>query len=163
MTIHAIALLRFAPPEFDLRVDCSGGTYIRSLAHDLGRALGSAAHLAALRRTRVGGLTLAEAVPLDALEQDGRALLVARLLPADRAVQHLPSLRLNDAAAADVRHGREPDLARPPTADRSSEILCRAYDRAGAFIALLRYDAQHERWRPHKVFPSAGDGGHDRG
>ncbi len=163
VAIHAIELLRFAPPEFDLRVDCSGGTYIRSLAHDLGRALGSAAHLAALRRTRAGGLTLAEAVPLGALEQGGRPLLQARLLPADRAVQHLPAVRLDDAGAADVRHGRDPQAAGLAKPAGSAEILCRAYDRAGAFVALLRYDAQHERWRPHKVFPPAGEGGRDRG
>jgi tRNA pseudouridine55 synthase len=163
VTIHAIVLLRFAPPEFELRVDCSGGTYIRSLAHDLGRALGSAAHLAALRRTRVGGLTLAEATTLDALDHGGRALLEARLLPADRAVLHLPAVRLDDAGADAVRHGREPDSAALPELQGSAEILCRAYDRAGAFIALLRYDAQHERWRPHKVFSPAGEGSHERG
>ncbi|HZQ38327.1 MAG TPA: tRNA pseudouridine(55) synthase TruB, partial [Dehalococcoidia bacterium] len=152
VSIHELALLRFAPPAFDLRVVCSSGTYVRSLAHDLGRALGSAAHLTALRRTRVASLTLTEAATLEALEQGGRPLLETGLLPADRAVQHLPAARLDAAAATDVRHGRDPDPSGIRIFAGSTEILCRAYDRAGAFIALLRYDAQHERWRPHKVF-----------
>lgn len=157
VTIHTIDLLRFTPPELDLRVVCGGGTYIRSLAHDLGRAVGSAAHLTALRRTRVGSLTLDGATTLDALEGSGSAPLEAKLLPADRAVPHLPAVQLDDAAAADVRHGRDPDIAAMHVLAESTEILCRAYDRAGAFIALLLYDAQHERWRPHKVFLPAAE------
>lgn len=155
VTIDAIELLRFAPPDFDLRVVCSSGTYIRSLAHDLGRALGSAAHLVALRRTRVGEIVLADALTIEQLALAGRPLLAARLLPADRAVQHLPAIVLDAAASVDVRHGRDPDPGSIRITPGSTEILCRAYDRAGAFIALLRYDAQHERWRPHKVFVPA--------
>ena len=155
VTIDAIELLRFAPPDFDLRVVCSSGTYIRSLAHDLGRALDSAAHLVALRRTRVGEIVLADALTIEQLALAGRPLLAARLLPADRAVQHLPAIVLDAAASVDVRHGRDPDPGSIRITPGSTEILCRAYDRAGAFIALLRYDAQHERWRPHKVFVPA--------
>jgi len=163
VTISAIVLLRFAPPEIDLHVTCGSGTYIRSLAHDLGLALGSAAHLTALRRTSSGGLSLAEAVTLADLERGGRALLEARLLPPDRAAQGLPAVVLDEADVAAVRHGRDPDGAVLPTSQVSDEILCRAYDRTGAFTALLRYDALHGRWRPHKVFTPAVGGGRAQG
>jgi tRNA pseudouridine55 synthase len=175
VTIHEIALLRFVPPEIDLRISCSSGTYVRSLAHDLGRALGSVAHLTALRRTRVGSLTLADAITLEELERGGRTALEARLLPPDRAVLSLPAIVLDEVSTRDVCHGRdlresevhtpEGSTVSPLSAEsaRKNEMLCRAYDRAGAFLALLRYDAQHGRWRPHKVFVSAAGGSRAQG
>lgn len=146
VTIAAISMLRFAPPEVALRIDCGGGAYIRSLAHDLGEALGSAAHLTALRRTRTGGITLADSVSLDALSAGGADAIRDRLLALDRPVWPLPAVILGETHAADVCHGRNLRAA-----DANSPF-CRAYDLAGAFIALLRYDAQQRQWRPHKVF-----------
>lgn len=69
--IDAIALLDFAPPDLRIRVDCGKGTYIRSLARDIGTALGTGGYLAELRRTRVGPFDLTRSATLEALEQDG--------------------------------------------------------------------------------------------
>lgn len=77
-------------------VDCSSGTYIRSLADDLGRLLGGGAHLRNLRRTRVGRFTLDHAQVVDS----------ATLLPVEAAVQHLPAVRVDAVTADHVAHGR---------------------------------------------------------
>lgn len=75
----------------DVEIACSKGTYIRSLATDLGEALGCGAHVTALRRLSVGGFTLDQTLPLDAL--DG----ATTLLPVDQCIQHLPTLTVSDA------------------------------------------------------------------
>jgi len=104
--IDALELSAWAPPRLTVRVACGKGTYVRSLAHDLGRALGPGAHLEALRRTRVGLFRQEDAVPWDVLRQADLALLVPHLRPADRAVAHLPAVPLSAAAALRLRHGQ---------------------------------------------------------
>lgn len=88
------------PLVYRIEVDCSSGTYIRTLAADLGRALGGGAHLRNLRRTAIGPHTLAEARPLAELE----------LLPPAAAVAHLESVTVDDETAALVAQGRKLDL-----------------------------------------------------
>jgi tRNA pseudouridine55 synthase len=86
-------------PVYRADVECSSGTYVRTLAADLGEALGGVAHLRALRRTAVGGFTLADARPLEALDADA-------LLPVAAAVSGLASVTVDDETAAAVAHGR---------------------------------------------------------
>lgn len=88
-----------APGCFPVAVTCSSGTYIRSLADDLGRALGGGAHLRDLRRTAIGSFTEAEAVALDALAPE-------RLLSPAQAMRDLTSVAVDAAIAADVAHGK---------------------------------------------------------
>lgn len=83
-------------------VECSSGTYVRTLASDMGRALGGGAHLRSLRRTAVGGFTLEQARPVE------RPVL----LPMAAAVGHLRGVSLDEAGAADVRHGKVLDRGR---------------------------------------------------
>lgn len=91
--------------EVDAHLDVSAGTYIRALARDLGEAVGTGAHLTALRRTRSGPFTLSDATPLAVLESAGD--LAGRLLPAgDAAARFLPSIVVAAAEAAQVRHGQ---------------------------------------------------------
>ncbi len=94
VTIHELQAERLTGACFTLFVLCSKGTYIRTLAEDIGRALGTGAHLAALRRVGVGNLRIEEAITLEALEAlDGPARL-ERLLPVDTLVQSLPRVVL---------------------------------------------------------------------
>jgi tRNA pseudouridine55 synthase len=86
--------------DLDVIVDCSSGTYIRSLARDLGEALGVGGHLTALRRTRVGPFDVTDAVALDALEG------ALTLTPAEAAGRILPVLEMSDDDARDLRHGK---------------------------------------------------------
>jgi tRNA pseudouridine55 synthase len=99
VTVFGLELTRFAPPDARFRATVSGGTYLRSLARDVGEALGCGAHLAALTRTAVGPFALAEAVPPE-------AVTAGDLRPADVLVGGLPRRELSDAERAAVVHGR---------------------------------------------------------
>lgn len=113
VTIFAIDVLRFVPPTVALRLRCSKGTYVRSLAIDLGERLGCGAHLSALRRERVGALDVADAVALDALEALEPAQRRARLLPVDALLRGLPIVDLDEPLAARFAQGQKLRLQRP--------------------------------------------------
>jgi tRNA pseudouridine55 synthase len=147
VTIYAIEVTRFAPPEIALDVTCSAGTYVRSLAFDLGRALDSAAHLVALRRTVAGGIALAESLPLAEFEAGGRSLIEQRLLSPDRALAAAPALILDDEAARRLALGVRP--ATPPACSGPFRV----YDRNGSLLAVLTAD--DGQWRGLKVFARA--------
>jgi tRNA pseudouridine55 synthase len=106
VTIHALEVVLCAPPQVVLRVACSKGTYVRVLAEDIALALGSRAHLAALRRTASGPFRIEAAVPLAALEAADPAGVDALLLPVDAPLGELPMLVLDGPAAAALRHGQ---------------------------------------------------------
>jgi tRNA pseudouridine55 synthase len=104
VTIHSLSLIGWAPPRARIAIDCTKGTYVRVLVHDLGRALGCGAHLTALRRTRSGRFTLADAMPLaDLLRDPASARLVA---PQDALA--LPSFTVAEADLRLVVDGRFP-------------------------------------------------------
>jgi len=109
VTVHELALVAFRGPEaVDLRVRCSKGTYVRSLAHDLGRALAVGAHVAALRRTRSGPFALAEARPLDAVLTalaPGSDSPLPFVSPAD-ALAHLPRCEVDPVGAKTLEQGK---------------------------------------------------------
>ena len=106
VTIHALELLDRGPARLTLRVRCSKGTYIRSLAVDIGRELGCGAHLAALRREASGPFSLRDAITLADLESMAAAEARAMLLPPDRALENRPRVDLDEGAAGEIRHGR---------------------------------------------------------
>jgi tRNA pseudouridine55 synthase len=141
--IHRLTLLELQASRVSLEVACGKGTYIRSLARDLGERLGCGAHLAALQRTAVGTFVLADALPLAAL--DGREAVLAHCLPPTVALAGWAPLALDAAACAALRHGRTIPAAADPA-------LTRAYacDAGGGLVALLERDGAH--WRPRKVF-----------
>jgi tRNA pseudouridine55 synthase len=150
VTIFAIDVVAFDLPDVVIRVRCSKGTYIRSLAHDLGQELGCGAHLRALRRTATGGFTLAQALTLEHWEQalsDGD--WPAHVLPLDAALTGQPALILGEQSAALLHDGVAPvapDAGLPPGA------LARAYGRDGVLLATLRRRQQESGWRAEKVF-----------
>ena len=110
VTIHAIDCLGFGGDSLTLRIACSKGTYIRVLAADIGRALGCGAHLAGLRRTRVGDLDLGAAVTLAHLESLDEAGRASCLQPVDALLRSLPAAMLEGKAAERFRHGNPVDL-----------------------------------------------------
>lgn len=153
--IDSIDLLSFAPPVVEIEVHCGKGTYIRSLAHDLGRHLGCGAHLGSLTRTQVGPFSLDIAITLSELQQAlGNGTWKAHLLPIDSGLANIPSLTLKDDDARSIRHGR------PLLADGYPALLTdpaigpryRAYGEDGSFLAILAQDSESHLWRPEKVF-----------
>ena len=117
VTIHEMELVSRSENLLRLRIRCSKGTYVRQLAADLGLALGTVAHLAALRRTAVAGLRLDQAVTLDDLQALSEAARLAWLLPADRLLEHLPRVDLEAPQAGHFLNGqavRLPGVAQGP-------------------------------------------------
>lgn len=106
VTIHAIELLAWHGDSFELRVSCSKGTYIRTLAAEIGSALGCGAHLSALRRTRVGGLEIAQATPLAVLEATAADMRDSLLQSTDALLAELPAEHLNEADAERLLRGQ---------------------------------------------------------
>ena len=127
ITIHALELLSCAPPDFTLRVHCSKGTYVRTLCHDLGAALGTGGCMAALRRTAAGAYTAAQAVPLaDILAHPAPESL---LLPVDTLFAAHPALTLTPAQEKCCRNGASFTL-------RFAPGRYRLYAESGEFLAL---------------------------
>jgi tRNA pseudouridine55 synthase len=104
--IGAIELLVFAWPTATLRVECGKGTYIRVLAEDMAAAVGSCAHVVALRRTASGAFRLEDAVTLDALEECDPDARDAYLLPADSLLASMPRLDVDADTARSLMQGR---------------------------------------------------------
>lgn len=105
VVIHSLVVEHFAGAVLHLAVDCSKGTYIRSLAEDIGSTLGCGAHLTGLRRTRVGDLRLEQAVSLEVLQGMAEEERGACLQPLDSLLQSLPVIDLDATAAARFCHG----------------------------------------------------------
>lgn len=104
--IHAIESIAFSPPRLTFSVHCSSGTYIRTLAHDMGRRLGCGAMLSSLRRTETCGVGIDEALPLDHLEKMSREEVLARMIPMAEAISFMPEIHADESLMAAVRFGR---------------------------------------------------------
>ncbi|MCU9954942.1 MULTISPECIES: tRNA pseudouridine(55) synthase TruB [Burkholderia] len=128
VTIHALDLLACELPDVTFRVTCSKGTYVRTLAEDIGEALGCGAHLTMLRRTGVGALTLEHAVTLDALSDADESARDAWLQPVDALLSTFPSVRLDDACAKRFLHGQRLPLSELGVIDAADGERVRVYD-----------------------------------
>jgi tRNA pseudouridine55 synthase len=144
--IDGIDVLEFDFPRLRIEVRCGKGTYIRSLARDVGDRLGCGAYLSGLRRTRVGPFTPAEAISLNA----DSSTALARLLPPAAAVSGLPRVTVSPDDLVKLRHGQSIVVDAPLAV--SVEIA--VFDSAGAFVAIATADAIGRSLRPTKVFPA---------
>lgn len=142
--IHALELRGLDLPRILIEVRCSKGTYIRTLAMDIGARIGCGAHLSALRRTASGPFRLADAVTLDELEAMDRESASALLLPPDAALCDWPALDLDVNEATRIRHGQI--LAWP---GNQHDGPVRLYH-GGIFIGIGEMDAG--RLRPRRLF-----------
>jgi tRNA pseudouridine55 synthase len=142
VTIHALELIAFLPPaRVQIRLHCSAGTYVRSLAHDLGHVLGTCGHLAALRREAAGAFTLADAHGLPHLQAVAEAGKLADLLLPPGVGLDLPVLRLLPEAARRLGHGQAICLPAPDPALPSGwtpEAPVQGVDDAGRLLGILR-------------------------
>jgi tRNA pseudouridine55 synthase len=147
INVYSLEILEWAPPEVVIDVYCSSGTYVRSLANDLGKELGTGAHLVGLRRTKSGRFTLRDAVPLRRLQEAFDAGNWYRfLIPAAEAMADWPMVELDADQVELVRHGHrvpaEPDM----------KGLARGVSQQGDLVALLEVDPETHEWQPRKVF-----------
>lgn len=160
VTISRLDLLNFSPPAASIRVVCSKGTYIRTLAHDIGRHLGCGAHLTTLRRLRCGVLDVAAAHTLEALREmaeDGRALPV--MTPAE-AMAGYPAVEVSPVAWGRLANGVAPPLGEVDTVPNlpSGALVCLLVDQRLAAIAGFAPGGAGGRpgdFELHKVFPEA--------
>jgi tRNA pseudouridine55 synthase len=147
VTIHALEFLGWRGDGFELDVSCSKGTYVRTLAADIGIALGCGAHLAALRRTRVGTLDIAAAVTLEQIEARAVEDRDGLLMPADTLLGDLPQVQLTAAEAARMLHGQ------PVRWEGLPASRCRVSGPEG-FIGLGEFSA--DGWlQPKRLIASA--------
>ncbi|HET8542201.1 MAG TPA: tRNA pseudouridine(55) synthase TruB [Anaeromyxobacter sp.] len=158
--VHALDVLGVAPRGADdlvlarLRVRCGKGTYVRTLAADLGRALGVPAHLAALRRVEASGFRIEEAVPLDEVEALGRSdpgALRARLVPLADALRALPAVAVSAAEARALAQGK------PLRRDAPPGDLVRAIGPGARLVAVCAPGAAG--LRPVRVFATPAEAG----
>ncbi|MBM3487969.1 MAG: tRNA pseudouridine(55) synthase TruB [Alphaproteobacteria bacterium] len=156
VTIESLALVdRPDPDHATLIVRCGKGTYVRSLARDLGHHLGTVAHVAALRRTAVGPFTEAGAISVDKLEALGHSVPpVAYLAPVTTALDDIPALALTAAQAAQLKHGQAVRVTETGSGSlaefgrlEDGRVWCAHAD--GRPIALVRY--QGGAFRPVRV------------
>lgn len=146
--IDRVELLRYDWPELEIAVDCGSGTYIRSVARDVGAALGVGGLIAVLRRTRIGPFTEADAIAPDP-ERLTAETIPGLLRPALEAVADLPRLALTAEQAADVAQGKP--LGRPAGVEPPSAGELALIGPDGALLAIAEGDPAAGLVRPKKV------------
>jgi tRNA pseudouridine55 synthase len=152
--IYDIQLVSFASPKLVLRVECGRGVYMRSLAHDLGEALGCGAYVTNLQRQYSGGFPIEESLTLEQLEAavaDEPTGWQKYLYPVDWALRELRSITVSTHAEERLRQGQSVSLGRSGQQAGYLEQF-RAYTSDGRFLALVRCDRSANAWQPVKVF-----------
>ena len=151
--IHSIRLTRLALPDLTLDVECGRGVYMRTLAHDLGEALGCGAHVTDLERRSCGGFTVEDGLTLENLEISAQTPdgWKQHLHPVDWVIRDYKSVIVGRAAEKFLKNGQSVSLGRPEISAGYLEQF-RAYNADGQFLALVRYDRADNLWRPVKVF-----------
>jgi tRNA pseudouridine55 synthase len=135
--------------DFHTRVSCSSGTYVRTLAEDFGKRLYVGAHLAELRRTRVGNFSIDQAITLDDLKiHFGEESIGAVLVPPGAALSQLPFVHLTPDDVSRANHGREVKVADSNWGDGENVRMC---DGDNELVAVGRYDANTNSLHPRVV------------
>jgi len=155
ITIYQLEIIDWQPsqpPTLTLAIECRKGTYIRSLAYDLGEQAGCGAYLGSLIRTRSGPFPLSESITLEQLaEAAAQGTAEQSLFPADKAIEHYPALVLDETTTERVRHGNAFEYL-----DQANMLheqsLARVYDDKGKFVAIVEWDIERGVWQPAKVF-----------
>ena len=166
VTVSRISLLAWEPPVALVEVECSRGTYIRSLAHDVGQSLSCGAYLKALVRVRDGMFLIEESVMLSDLEIAFQEQTIGGFLyPLDAPIRDWPAVTLHPPRDGEVLEGKtllqdSRDVTFPKVETPGTHVpsgggspYCRAYSAEGDLLALLEYRPENASWRPFKVFP----------
>jgi tRNA pseudouridine55 synthase len=149
VTIHRLEVVMHEGSTVTIDVDCSKGTYVRVLAEEIGTALGCGAHLSALRRTRVGALSLERSVTLEALENMPPAVRREWLMPVDALLAALPRIELDETRARRFQHGNPIDLGGVPGRTR-------VYGPDGRLLGLADLD-EHGALNPRRLLATVAE------
>jgi len=148
--IFSLKVNRVELPDIEIEIECSGGTYVRSLAHDIGQFIGCGGILTSLTRTANGWFSLVDSVELQAIQSKGSpARWRSAIIDTQSALRGVPCIELDDHDVQRVRHGNTVELALEP----ASAII--AYTKSGVLTAVLRPGTSHNLWQPDKVFEPA--------
>jgi len=152
--VYRLELTDWQPPIATIEVECSKGTYIRSLAHDLGQLLGCGANLKSLTRFRCGFFSIEDAVSMPQLEDGFRYGYWQHFVyPIDIVLSQWGAVVVGEAAERDIMNGHplvfDGDDSMSPSAYGNR---CRVYTRDGCFLAMLCFDGEKGQWQPEKVF-----------
>jgi len=149
--LFRLELLEWQPPLFTIEVECSGGTYIRSLAYDIGQSLGCGACLKELVRLKCGSFSLEEAIDPSSIEEAFHyGYWQSLLYPVDEALLNWDALILGREKEETIKKG----LPVPLVSQEGCPDRCRAYSLEGRFLAILRSSREKIIWHPDKVFLS---------
>jgi len=145
--VYSLEILEWDAPEVVIDVYCSSGTYVRSLANDLGKVLGTGAYLVGLRRTKSGRFSLRDAVPMRRLQEAFDAgNWYQFLIPAAEALADWPAVELDADQVEMVRHGHR------VSAEPDQTGWARGVSEQGDLVALMQIDETTHEWQPKKVF-----------
>jgi len=150
--IYRLELVSFKPPRVILDVECSRGTYIRSLAHDLGEMLGCGAHISGLSRLGYGPFCIEDAVSLAQLESavNGGGWQ-QYVYPIDSVLRHWQTIVVDEEQERLIKNGSGVDISDNPAIAEDIK-RCLAYNINGGLLAILVFSAEKNRWQPQKVF-----------
>ena len=156
VTLHHLKLVYWRKPVATVDIECSKGTYVRSLANDLGEDLGCGAHLKNLVRTRCGDFNIDDAISVPELRQTFRQGNWEQFLqPIDIVLRDFPSIVVDDVGENDIKNGKRLTPSQIQTDEALAEYsskYCRAYAEDGRFLGILCRTQEKGVWQPKKVF-----------
>lgn len=164
--IHYFDLTKFTPPELEFKVECSSGTYIRSLAHDLGQHLGCGAHLSELTRNAVGNYSLDKSLDLETIRQLNEEGKIEKfLIPLEFLLPEFPKIVLNERGSVLAKNGNRvtlegilkilPDASPTKDAFAKKENLFRLFSLEGKFLAVAKSTPDKKEFHPFLVIDSS--------
>ena len=152
--IYGLELIDWQPPVATVEIECGKGTYIRSLAHDLGQTLGCGANLKSLVRLRCSLFDIMDSVSIPQLEDAFHYGYWHHFIyPIDIVLSHWMAIMVNDDTGWAIRNGRPLVLEDDNSpAWRSVSNRCRVYTHDGQFLGVMRFNHEKGQWQPEKVF-----------
>ncbi|MGD8535687.1 MAG: tRNA pseudouridine(55) synthase TruB [Candidatus Aminicenantes bacterium] len=168
VSIHFFDLINFAPPEIEFRAGCSSGTYIRSLAHDLGQRLGCGAHISELTRITVGNHQLEDSLNIEKIRQlNNEGKIEEFLIPLELLLPEFPKIILKDRGSVLAKNGNKVsseniqkifrDESYSPDAFQEKEAIFRMFSLEGKFLALAKKMPEKDSFHPFLVIDSSDE------
>ena len=163
--IYHIEPLEWQPPVATINIECGKGTYIRSLAHDLGQSLSCGAHLKSLVRLKYGPFHISDAISLPRFENAVHHGHWQHFIhPIDTVVLNCAAIVVSDEASHAIVNGQPLDfdteyLDQLHSGSSSPDKLCRAYTADGCFLGMLRFNVEKGQWQSAKIFARSPGGG----